>query len=148
MRSARLMFCGVLLACTSSTMILAQAHNAGPNPKPEEQVAQLERDWLAADGKGDTASLRRIISDDFVGGSFDGRVLSKRDVIPEETGPGGFAGATPGETNVRIFGDTGVLMGVINTAGGPPPRQIRVALVCQKRSQGWQLIAAQLTQVH
>jgi len=104
MRSARLMFCGVLLACTSSTMILAQAHNAGPNPRPEEQVAQLERDWLAADGKGDTASLRRIISDDFVGSSFDGRVLSKRDVIPEETGPGGFAGATPGETNVRIFG--------------------------------------------
>lgn len=28
--------------------------------KPVDQVAQLERDWLAADGKGDVAALRRI----------------------------------------------------------------------------------------
>jgi hypothetical protein len=123
----------------------AQAQAAGSNRKPEDQVAQLERDWLAADGKGDTASLRRIIADDFIGSTFNGGLLSKEDIIPERTGPGGFAGATPGETNVRIFGDTSVLMGVINTVGGPEPRQIRVTLVCQKRPQGWQIIAAQMT---
>jgi len=49
-------------------------------------------------------------------------------------------------TNVRVFGDTGVLMGVINTGGGPQPKQIRETLVCQKRPQGWQIVAAQLTQ--
>ena len=63
---------------------------------------------------------------------------------PDRTGPGGFAGATPGETNVRVFGDTSVLMGVVNTVGGPEPRQIHVTLVCQKKPQGWQIIAAQL----
>ena len=146
MSSARPILCVVAILCIGATVSLAQ--DARSNSKPEEQVAQLERDWLAADAKGDAASLRRIISDDFVGSSFDGSLLSKRDIIPESSGPGGFAGATPGETNVRIFGDTGVLMGVINAAGGPPPRQIRVALVCQRRAQGWQMIAAQLTQVH
>jgi hypothetical protein len=38
------------------------------------------------------------------------------------------------------------LMGVINTAGGPV-KQIHVTLVVQKRPQGWQMIAAQLTRM-
>ncbi|MFZ0416930.1 MAG: nuclear transport factor 2 family protein [Candidatus Sulfotelmatobacter sp.] len=132
-----------LIFCFAATLSSAQGQ-AASNGKPEDQVAQLERDWLAADGKGDTASLRRIIADDFIGSSFNGGLLSKEDIIPERTGPGGFAGATPGETNVRVFGDTSVLMGVINTAG-PESRQIRITLVCQKRPQGWQIIAAQMT---
>jgi hypothetical protein len=139
--------CVVLIVCISATLSFAQEHAAGSNGKPEDQVTQLERDWLTADAKGDTAGLRRIISDDFIGSSFDGGLLSKQDIIPQGAGPGGFAGATPGETNVRVFGDTSVLMGVINTAG-PQPNQIRVTLVCQKKQQGWQIIAAQLTHLH
>ena len=134
-----------LILCFAATLSSAQGQAAASNSKPEDQVAQLERDWLAADAKGDTASLRRIIADDFIGSSFDGTSLSKYDIVPDHPGPGGFAGATLGETNVRVFGDTSVLMGVINTAGGPEPRQIRVTLVCQKRPQGWQMIAAELT---
>jgi ketosteroid isomerase-like protein len=135
----------VLIICAGATLSSAQEQAARSNRKPEDQVTQLERDWLAADAKGDAASLRRIISDDFIGSSFDGGLLNKEDIIPEGTGPGGFAGATPGETNVRVFGDTAVLMGVIKTVGGPQPKPIRVTLVCQKRPQGWQMIAAQLT---
>ena len=135
----------VLIIVCAGELSFAQAPAATSNSKPEDQVTQLERDWLAADAKGDTASLRRIISDDFIGSSFDGGLLSKQDIIPERTGPGGFAGATPGETNVRVFGDTAVLMGVINTAAGPQPKAIHVTLVCQKKPQGWQMIAAQLT---
>jgi len=107
---------------------------------------KVERDWLAADAKGDVTSLRQIISDDFIGSSFEGQVLSKHDIVPEQAGPGGFAGATVGDTNVRVFGDTAVLMGVINMAS-TPPKQIHVTLVCQKRPQGWQMIAAELTHV-
>jgi ketosteroid isomerase-like protein len=132
--------------CIGATLSFAQG-TAASNGRPEDGVKQLERDWLAADGRGDIDSLRRIISDDFIGSSFDGDVLSKQDILPERTGPGGFAGATPGDTNVRIFGDTAVLMGVVNTGGGPPPKQIHVTLVVQKRPQGWQMIAAQLTRL-
>jgi len=128
-----------------TTLSFSQAQATASKGKPDDQVIQLERDWLAADARGDTTSLRRIISDDFIGSSFDGGLLNKDDIIPEGSGPGGFAGATAGETNVRIFGDTGVLIGVIKTAGAPQPKQIRVTLVCKKKSQGWQMIAAQLT---
>ncbi len=133
-----------LIVLTGALCGLAQAQTA-PNSKPEDQVTQLERDWLAADAKGDAASLGRIIADDFVGSSFSGELLSKQDIIPQEGAPGGFAGATSSDTNVRIFGDTAVLMGSINTAN--PNKQIRVTLVCQKRGQGWQMIAAHLARM-
>src|SRR5882724_3401584 len=136
----------ILLLCVSATVI-AQAQAAGSKSKPEDQVSQIERDWLAADAKGDADGLRQIISDDFIGSSFGGESLSKSDIIPAGGRPGGFAGATLGETNVRVYGDTGVIMGVTNTAD-EPSQQIRVALVCQKKPQGWQIIAAQLTRGH
>jgi ketosteroid isomerase-like protein len=154
MAYARAFTHAVLLLWVSATLSVAQQQptTSASKPedrkpedrKPEDQVAQLERDWLTADGKGDLVSLRRIIADDFIGSSFDGSLLSKDDIIPQTGGPGGFAGATPGETIVRVFGDTAVLMGVI-IPGGPQPKEIRATLVCQKRSQGWQMIAARLT---
>lgn len=146
MSSIRTMLLFVLIACLAATLSFARGQGAASNSKPEDQVTQLERDWLAADAAGDVASLRRIISDDFIGSSFEGQVLNKRDIVPERSGPGGFAGATVGDTNVRVFGDTAVLMGAINTAGGSP-KQIHVTLVAQKRPQGWQMIAAQLTRM-
>ena len=71
--------------------------------KPEDQVAQLERDWLAADARGDVATLQRIIAPDFIGGSFDGQVLNKEDIIPQDSAPGGFAGSGVGETSVQCL---------------------------------------------
>lgn len=140
-------FIRVMAIFLFSTLGFAQQQSSAPANRPEDQVKQVEADWLAADSTGDTGSLRRIIADDFIGSSFDGSILSKHDVIPENSRPGGFAGAAAGETNVRIFGETGVLMGVISTpaAGGQGPKHTRVTLVCQKREQGWQIIAAQLS---
>ncbi len=136
----------VVVFVFAATGSFIQGQAATSNSKPEDQVTQLEHDWLAADAKGDLAALRRIISEDFIGSSFDGSVLRKHDIIPENPGPGGFAGATVGPTDVRVFGDTGVLLGVINTAG-MPAKQIHVILVCQKKPEGWQMIAAQLTRM-
>ena len=116
---------------------------AAAGAKAVDQVAQLERDWLAADGKGDVAALRRIVADDFIG-QFDGPVFTKEDIIPRDGYRGGFAGATPSGTNVRVFGDTAVLMGSIKTTDINQGSEIRVTLVCQKRAQGWQMIAAHL----
>src|SRR5262249_5371506 len=125
MSSTRFLISAMII-CLSTTLSFAQANTT--SSRPEDQVMRVERDWLAADGKGDVTSLRQIISDDFMGSSFNGGLLTKEDIIPEGGGPGGFAGATPGQTNVRIFGDTGVLMGTINPAGGQS-KPIRVTLV-------------------
>jgi ketosteroid isomerase-like protein len=136
----------LLVLCVTAMTMLGQAQVASADNESKHQIAQLEREWLKADGSGDTARLQQIIADDFVGIGFNGRLLNKEDIIPQVTGrPGGFAGATPGDSNVvRLFGDTGILIGIINPAK-PDGKQIRVTLVCQKQPRGWRIIAAKLT---
>jgi len=133
--AALIVFAGISFAALPSKQA------ATPADKPEDQLLQLERDWLAADGKGDVASLRRLVADDFMGGSRGGTLLTKEDILPRGSS-GAFAGAVPTDTSVRIFGDTAVLMGFIKTAGSG--ELVRVTLVFQKRAQTWQMIAAQL----
>ena len=132
-----------MVVCAGAVVSLSQKPPGDQGNLSREQVLQLERDWLSADAKGDAASLRRIISDDFIGSSFDGTLLSKDDIIPQNSAPGGFAGAAPEQTNVRVFGDTAVLMGYI-TMGASRSDKIRVTLVCQKHLQTWQIIATQM----
>ena len=74
-------FAGLPFALPSKQSITSTA-------KAEDQVLQLERDWLAASIKGDVASLRQIVADDFMGESRDGRLLNKDDVIPRQAGAG------------------------------------------------------------
>ena len=130
-----------LIAFAGVSIVLPSKQATTSIPKPEEQILQLERDWLAADGKGDVAALRRLVADDFMGGSPGGTMLTKEDIIPHG-GSGAFAGALPTDTSARIFGDTAVLMGFIKDSGSGS--LTRVTLVCQKRAESWQMIAAQL----
>jgi hypothetical protein len=87
MAYARSITC-VLFICIGATLSVAKRQATSSTSKPEDQVTQLESDWLTADGKGDAASLRRIIADDFIGSSFDSGLLSKGDIIPQGGGPG------------------------------------------------------------
>lgn len=146
MRSAaKILFSLLCVICLSICSVFSGAQTPSSAPSsPEDQVTKLENDWLAADGTGNINSLNRVIADDFIGSSFDGRVLNKEDIVPQGGAPGGFAGAKPSDNTVRVFGDTAVLMGVIDTAQS---KRIHVTLVCQKRAQGWQIIAAELTRI-
>jgi ketosteroid isomerase-like protein len=137
-----LLYCVLLVSSCADPSAGQQFDN-----KPEDQIVQVERDWLAADAKGDALRMRQLIADDFIGSSPDGSVLNKDDLIPENGTSGGFAGAVVGSTIVRVFGDTGVLMGVVRTSAKTDAKQIHVTLVCQKTTQGWQIIAAQLTRL-
>ena len=115
---------------------------------PEDQVAQLERDWLTADASGDSAAFDRIVANDFIGSAFNGTMLTKQDVMPQSGRPGGLAGATPSDTSVRVFGSTAVLIGFLikgdHVATSTPTR---VTLVCQKRARGWQIVAGEMARM-
>ena len=113
----------------------------------EDQVAHLERDWLAAEAKGDTAAFDQIVADDFIGSAFNGRMLSKQDITPQGGNPGGLAGSAPSDTSVRVFGNTAVLIGFLIKGDAANPTRTRVTLVCQKRAQGWQIVAGEMARM-
>jgi hypothetical protein len=105
MPSARACLAVIIFTAALCGSAQAQATSTSKTTdKDEDQIAQLERDWLAADARGDAASLGKIVADDFIGSTFNGHLLSKQDIIPQGGGPGGFARATPSESSVRIFG--------------------------------------------
>ena len=115
---------------------------------PEDQVAQLERDWLTADASGDSAAFDRIVANDFIGSAFNGTMLTKQDIMPQSSRPGGLAGATPSDTSVRVFGSTAVLIGfLIKGDHVATSTRTRVTLVCQKRARGWQIVAGEMARM-
>ena|SRR3989442_8444925 len=55
MSYARSLVCVALLTWVGVAYGSSQEQAVGSNTKPEDQVTQVERDWLAADAKGDVA---------------------------------------------------------------------------------------------
>ena len=78
----------------------------------EDDFRKLEQSWLDAASVPDLPALRKMFSDDFMGTSFGGGVLSKSDVVPAD---GMHANHMPKcvlkDSTVKVFGDTAVLMG-------------------------------------
>src|SRR5260370_9584462 len=69
MSSIRTILLFVLIACLAATLSFARGQGSTSNSKPEDQVTQLERDWLAADPAEDLPSFRRVLSPAFIGRS-------------------------------------------------------------------------------
>ena len=110
----------------------------------EDPILALVQTWLNAESEGDSATLDKLIADDFLGTGPGGNILNKTDIVP----PGG--GERPKmpksrvkESTVRVFGNTAVVMGSVAYETLPQPG-FRFTLVFLSRGQGWQMIAAHL----
>jgi ketosteroid isomerase-like protein len=112
----------------------------------EDDFRKLEQNWLDAASVPDLPALRKMFSDDFMGTSFGGGVLSKSDVVPAD---GVSATHLPKcvlkDSTVRIFGDTAVLMGNVEMQVPQKAEDIRMTTVFQKHPDGWQIIAVHMS---
>ena len=129
---------GLFAAVEVTSRSLPQTSN------PEDPVLQLVQTWLSAESEGDSATLDKLIADDFLGTGPGGNILNKTDIVP----PGG--GERPKmpksllkESTVRVFGNTAVVMGSVAYEALPQPG-FRFTLVFLNRGQGWKMIAAHL----
>jgi hypothetical protein len=114
--------------------------------RTEDDLRKLEQTWLDAAAVPDLAALRKMLDDDFMGTSFGVGVLNKTDVIPPD---GSTENHMPKcvlkESTVRVYGDTAVLMGVVEMQVPQSPERIRMTTVFQKRGEGWQVIAVHMS---
>ena len=112
----------------------------------EDDFRRLEQAWLDAASTPDLPTLPKMLSDDFIGSSFAGRVLSKSNVVPAH---GVHAKHRPkstrGDSTVRIFGDTAVLMGDVKMQVPQESGTIRMTTVFEKHGEDWQVIAVHLS---
>lgn len=116
----------------------------------EQAVLQAIQTWLEADEHQDRATLNKIIGDDFVGTAPRGRVVNKRDIIPEEGTTGGHGlSISAQDIKVRILGNTAIAIGrgLPKTQGPEARPELRFTVVFAKRADHWQMVAAHLSPV-
>lgn len=72
----------------------------------EQQVLQIERDWIDAFVKGDTETLDRILADDFIFTDPAGNILTKTEWIADMVGGTlKFESIQIDELKVRVYED-------------------------------------------
>lgn len=136
------------LALVACILLLAFAHmNAQPSATvpSEDDFRKMEQAWLDAASVPDLPALQKMFSDDFMGTSFGGGVLSKSDVVPPQASANHLPKSTLKDSTVRIFGDTAVLMGHVEMEVPQKPEDIRMTTVFQKHGESWQVIAVHMS---
>lgn len=95
-------------ATPSSAATAAAA--ASPTENVEQALIKLEREWAEALVKADTATLDRVMADDWSMTTWDGRTQTKAQSIAEiKSGVSKFEAASVDGFKVRVFGDAAVV---------------------------------------
>jgi ketosteroid isomerase-like protein len=90
----------------------ARAQARDDHAQDRAYIRQAESDWAESSVKRDVTLLKRILADDFVGVSHDGKRYSKADEINEApTQPSEYLSNHLIEVEIRFFGDAAVAQG-------------------------------------
>ena len=116
----------------------------------EQQVRQLEHEWIEAFLRGDTETLDRILADDFIFTDPEGRLLTKAEWIADvASGEVTFESVHIDDLQVRMYGDAAVANGRVTVKarskeGGFDGRYCYTDMYV-KRGGRWQAVAEQAT---
>lgn len=141
----------VLIAC-----VVASSQNTSktkPIGNVQQALMQLERDWSAAYLKHDTATVGRILADEYVGIDGRGIITNKAQEIEEAEAPKPGSQVQPfvvldesvTDLKVRVYGNVAVVNGrvveKIRNKGSEAEIQYRRTTVWVKRQGRWQCVS-------
>lgn len=126
--------------------------NPNQHTNAEQQVKVLAQEWIAAEQRGDTASLDRTLTDDFVGIGPRGFMLTKQEWMQRlQSGALHYDALTLDEVRVRVYADAAILVGRETQAatyqGQSIPGQFRTTLIWVRQDEGWRLAGLQLSPI-
>ncbi len=119
---------------------------------PVEQVLRAEREWLLAHLRLDVRALDRLMAPEYSQIDGRGRIVSKEQVLESfRSGGRGWDEAHSDEHEVRIYGDTAVVVGRWRArgvnSGKPFDYAARYVSVRVKFNGGWRMVSDQSTPV-
>ncbi len=140
-------FAALTVVACISLVAFGRPNSASSAATPsEDDFRKMEQAWLDAAAVPDLDALRKMFSNDFMGTSFGGGVLSKNDVVPPSgSSPNHMPKCTLQNSSVGIFGDTAVVMGQVEMEDPQKPEEIRMTTVFQKHGDVWQIIAVHMS---
>jgi ketosteroid isomerase-like protein len=144
------------LAChVAGRSVTAQAGSSSTVSAVDDnqQLLNLEQEWVTAENQHDAATLRRILDDKFVSSSGSKKPIDKetfiRDIVSGDVDPS--ASQTLTDRTVIVDGDTAVVVGTDTAAGVDQGAAYTVVFrytVTYIRRQGqWRALAEHLVRV-
>jgi len=145
---------GVLIACWISVFGQTTEKASDKDSKAKEQVTALAKELVNALSKGDTATLERILSEDYAEIEQGGMPVSRKMLIDAVKAQANTPIAMSiafdvSDANVRLYGDVAI-MGVIakvKWSGIAKPTRNLVTLVAVNKNEHWQFVMAQYTEI-
>ena len=130
------------LAVAMPLLAFGQAANKKSSSKTEDEIMQLEDQWVQSRAAKDPTVTRDLLADDYLGATVTGQVQTKQQQIDGITAGTLYTGkAEMTDRKVHIYGDTAVSTGIVTgVAGADKVRYLRVFV---KRNNKWRLVAAQ-----
>ncbi len=136
---ARQMAVGPALMFSQST--------AGSQSESERYIRESEKQWAESVSTGDTSVIERILADDFLGVSPEGKLYDKKEMMADtRNAPKYFVSNHLNQLKVRFYGDAAVAQGDESweRRSGEPRRGRFVWTDTWIRRNGrWQIVAAE-----
>jgi ketosteroid isomerase-like protein len=145
---AHICFLGLMIAVT----VPVQARQAKVDSVAgiSQTLQSVEQSWLDAEKNHDEAAFEKLVADDWIAISPDGKSQTKAERAAEIKGTH-ISSATLGDMKVRVFGDTAVVTGtddeVTMTDGKKSSEHYVWTDVFVKRNGKWLAVASQTAQV-
>jgi len=118
----------------------------------EQTLKQMERDWNQATIAKDFKTVDRIMADDWTGVDFHGMTVTKAETMEElKSGESSNESVELGEMQVKVFGNTAVVMGTDTEKstyhGRDSSGKYAWLDVFTMRDGRWQAVASQSTKI-
>ena len=137
-----------LLRLRTSAVALVALLSAINSPAQDtaRSVEQLERDLVAAIGRGDLATYDRIVADDYVAFEASGKTSPKAEILASyRSGTRKYTNLEIFDVQGRVFGDTAVVTaktkGFRKEGDHDVPNRVRYVRVYAKRDGKWRAVA-------
>jgi ketosteroid isomerase-like protein len=111
----------------------------------EAKLIQMDRDWTAAELRGDMKTISTYVADDFWGTTPDGQMQNKKQYLDGIKATKDTDVAD--EYSVRFFGPDVAVMTHRGTVKGEQPLQYRSTHVWVNRGGKWQIVAHHSSEV-
>lgn len=136
----------MLTLVAGSAVLAATAALATGAGDTAREITDLDAAYQRAVATADTATIDRLLLDDFVLITSGGRVRSKRDVLLEIAGAGASIERNVShDVRVRVHGDTAVVTAVLEQKGAQAGRPFDVTLrytdTWVRGPQGWRQLS-------
>jgi ketosteroid isomerase-like protein len=123
---------------------------SGQVDKAQQELVRIEREWCTALVKRDAPALSRILADDYKAVASRGAPSDKAGDLADMKAKDGMSSCVDDKVDVRVFGDTAIVMGHGTRAGtykgaAYKNREIYYTDVFVRRNGSWQCVASEGT---